>query len=140
MHDAQCHETATKPGLGCAQALKAAAPECDIHTFEPQPYRPTTEPQQLFWRYHDEVQGRDILVEIEDMPGLDKVDDKTGELTAEAELQLATLLKPLLWFEKYKRDKDTKERATPATNDWTMINKNNDNNQLMITNNVHSGA
>ena len=84
------------------------------HTFEPQPYRPTTEPQQLFWRYHDEVQGRDILVEIEDMPGLDKVDDKTGELTAEAESQLATLLKPLLWFEKYKRDKDTKTRATPA--------------------------
>ena len=40
------------------------------HTFDPA-YRPTHVPSQLFWRYYEQEKARDILVEIEDTPGVD---------------------------------------------------------------------
>lgn len=101
----------------CLMGPRLAGKSCIVrrlvaHTFESHPYRPTMDPQQLFWRHHDDAQGHDILVELEDTPGITGVDPSTGELTPDAEHQLNVLLKPLLWFEKYKRDKDTKVRNT----------------------------
>ena len=82
--------------LGARAAGKSSiARRMVAHTFQSEPYRPTMEPQQLFWRYN--VDGKDVLVEIEDMPGLADVDPSTGELTPEADTQLTSLLKPLLW-------------------------------------------
>ena len=82
--------------LGAREAGKSSiARRMVAHTFQSDPYRPTMQPQQLFWRYN--VDGKDVLVEIEDMPGLADVDPNTGELTPEADTQLTSLLKPLLW-------------------------------------------
>ena len=56
--------------LGPAGAGKTAvASRLVAHNFDPT-YRPTLVPQQLFWRHHEEDSGRDILVEIEDVPGI----------------------------------------------------------------------
>ena len=82
--------------LGAREAGKSSiARRMVAHTFQSDPYRPTMDPQQLFWRYN--IDGKDVLVEIEDMPGLAEVDPSTGELTPEADTQLNSLLKPLLW-------------------------------------------
>ena len=82
--------------LGAREAGKSSiARRMVAHTFQSDPYRPTMEPQQLFWRYN--IDGKDVQVEIEDMPGLAEVDPSTGELTPEADTQLNSLLKPLLW-------------------------------------------
>jgi len=107
--------------LGAREAGKSSiARRMVAHTFQSDPYRPTMQPQQLFWRYN--VDGKDVLVEIEDMPGLADVDPNTGELTPEADTQLTSLLKPLLWFEKYKRDKDKKNVGTvPVSTEGTPL-------------------
>jgi len=107
--------------LGAREAGKSSiARRMVAHTFQSDPYRPTMEPQQLFWRYN--IDGKDVLVEIEDMPGLAEVDPSTGELTPEATDQLTSLLKPLLWFEKYKRDKDNKSSGTaPVSTEGTPL-------------------
>ena len=89
--------------LGPAGAGKTAvASRLVAHNFDPT-YRPTLVPQQLFWRHHEEDSGRDILVEIEDVPGIPGRIE-SGSLTKEAEEQLKEQLKPLVWFEKYRRD------------------------------------
>ena len=107
--------------LGSREAGKSSvARRMVAHTFESAPYRPTMQPQQLFWRYN--VDGKDLLVEIEDMPGLADVDKATGELTPEADAQLTALLKPLLWFEKYKKDKDGKAGGSaPVSTEGTPL-------------------
>ena len=89
--------------LGPAGTGKTAvASRLVAHNFDPT-YRPTLVPQQLFWRHHEEDSGRDILVEIEDVPGIPgRIEG--GSLTKEAEEQLKEQLKPLVWFEKYRRD------------------------------------
>ena len=52
------------------RSKSAIASRLVSHTFESS-YRPTGDAQQLFWRHHEEGTGRDILTEIEDLPGVE---------------------------------------------------------------------
>ena len=75
-------------------------------TFEAQ-YRPTRSSAQLFWRRFDETVGMDIMIEIEDTPGLDL---SNGSLmTSEQHRNVETLLRPLVWFEKRRKEKEQKK-------------------------------
>ena len=82
------------------------------HTFETQ-YRPTGKHQQHFWRYHEEEYGRDILVEIEDSPGIE-LGRGGGALSDDGMAQLQAQLKPLVWFEKFKKDGEKKSKETDS--------------------------
>ena len=55
--------------LGAREAGKSSiARRMVAHTFQSDPYRPTMQPQQLFWRYN--VDGKDVLVPLLYLPTL----------------------------------------------------------------------
>eukprot|EP00966_Prymnesium_polylepis_P119166 2754257-Prymnesium_polylepis.1 len=72
-------------------------------TFDAQ-YRPTRGISQLFWRHFDETVGTDVLVEIEDTPGIEIAAGSSA--TAEQVSNCEKLLKPLMWFEKKRRERE----------------------------------
>ena len=86
------------------------------HTFDPI-HRPTRAAAQLFWRHFDESSGHDIMIEIEDTPGLDPSAGKGSDTPVEVLRNVDTLLKPLVWFEKRRKDKDTQREKTHDESD-----------------------
>lgn len=70
-------------------------------------YRPTRETSQLFWRLFDESLGNDVMVEIEDTPGLEV--SHGGRLTEEQRTNMRDLLAPLVWFERRRSDVEPKK-------------------------------
>mmetsp|Transcript_11912 Transcript_11912/g.20093 ORF Transcript_11912/g.20093 Transcript_11912/m.20093 type:complete len:438 (+) Transcript_11912:113-1426(+) len=88
--------------LGASATGKSAiANRLVAHTFDPV-WRPTPTVQQMFWRYFDEELGHDLLVELEDTPGLKTGDAGQAALGDASQAALQVLLEPLVWFEKRK--------------------------------------
>lgn len=96
----------------CGTGKSSVANRLVAHTFDPA-YRATRRPSQLFWRTTEASTGHDIMVEIEDTPGVSGGTVESGELSDMGLYEVEQLLKPLVWFEKRRRDKDTK----PGSND-----------------------
>ena len=90
------------------------------HTFDAS-YRPTRQPAQLFWRYTEPTTGNDIMIELEDTPGISPETLESGDLTPNAQAEADALLKPLVWFEKLRHEKDARksgpDEATPLCAD-----------------------
>lgn len=90
----------------CMLGARTAGKSSIVHrliarTIDPA-YRPTRHPSQLFWR--TQWAGRDILIEIEDTPGIAAATSSSGDLTTEALRDMELLLKPLMWFEKRRKE------------------------------------
>lgn len=83
------------------------------HTFDAS-YRPTRAPEQLFWRHTEEASGKDIMIEIEDTPGVDADTTPSRELKPDGVKKVEQLLKPLMWFERRRRDRDDGGRGGRA--------------------------
>ena len=115
--------------LGACNAGKSSiAHRLVAHTFDPS-YRATRTPSQLFWRhaFNDAdfakmpnpermdpfFLGRDIMVELEDTPGITPEISPSGELQARGRYEVEQLLKPLCWFEKLRKDKEA-TKADPS--------------------------
>ena len=100
--------------LGASGAGKSSiAHRLVAHTFDPT-YRATRQPAQLFWRHTEALTGRDIMVEIEDTPGVTPETTESGELQARGKYEVEQLLWPLVWFEKRRKDKDVKKGGPAA--------------------------
>lgn len=78
-------------------------------------YRPTRRTNQLFWRMFDENVGADALVEIEDTPGLDLASGGVPQASQIAHVDL--LLKPLMWFEKLRKERDVRKTTNFSESD-----------------------
>jgi len=81
------------------------------HTFDSS-YRATRQASQLFWRHVLKDTGNDIMFEIEDTPGVTAGLTEGGELQPQGLSEVDLLLRPLLWFEKRRKDKDTKSKKS----------------------------
>jgi GTPase SAR1 family protein len=88
----------------CGAGKSSIAHRLVAHTFDPA-CKPTRAPSQLFWRHFEKVTGRDIMVELEDTPGVQAHTTESGELTPAGLVELDQLLKPLVWFERRRRDR-----------------------------------
>ncbi len=97
----------------CGAGKSSLAHRLVAHTFDPT-YRATRQPAQLFWRHTEAATGRDIMMEIEDTPGISPETSESGELSARGRYEAEQLLWPLVWFEKRRRDKDTKRTSKAA--------------------------
>lgn len=97
----------------CGVGKSSIANRLVAHTFS-QTYKATRAPSQLFWRTTEESTGHDIMVEIEDTPGVSGGTVESGELSDMGLYEVEQLLKPLVWFEKRRRDKDVKPGAGAA--------------------------
>ena len=75
----------------CGAGKSAVAHRLVAHTFDPT-YRATRQPQQLFWRHTEASTGRDILVEIEDCPGVTPETSESGELSTRGRYEITQLL------------------------------------------------
>ena len=95
----------------CDTGKSSIANRLVAHTFD-STYRATRQPAQLFWRHTETTTGRDIMMEIEDTPGVTPEVSDSGELTARGRHEVEQLLKPLVWFEKRRKDKDSKRVST----------------------------
>jgi GTPase SAR1 family protein len=90
-------------------------------TFDPS-YRATRAPSQLFWRATEPATGNDVMVELEDTPGINPETLDSGELSARGLWEVEQLLKPLVWFEKRRRDKDVRgAKAGGARDEGTPL-------------------
>ncbi|KAL1514781.1 hypothetical protein AB1Y20_003867 [Prymnesium parvum] len=83
-------------------------------TFDAQ-YRPTRMISQLFWRHFDESIGSDVLVELEDTPAIDIGSGSTA--TPKQLKNVEQLLKPLMWFEKFRKERDVKKAVGVSETD-----------------------
>ena len=88
----------------CGAGKSSIAHRLVAHTFDPA-CKPTRAPSQLFWRHFEKFTGRDIMVELEDTPGVQAHTTESGELTSAGLVELDQLLKPLVWFERRRRDR-----------------------------------
>ena len=61
----------------CHAGKSSIAHRLVAHTFDPT-YRASRQPAQLFWRHTEAATGRDIMMEIEDMPGVTPETSESG--------------------------------------------------------------
>ena len=94
----------------CGAGKSSIAHRLVTHTFDPN-CKPTRSPAQLFWRHFEQSTGLDIMVELEDTPGVQAETLQSGELKPEGLAEVAQLLRPLVWFEKRRRDVDVRGAA-----------------------------
>lgn len=119
----------------CGSGKSSIAHRLVAHTFDPT-YRATRQPSQLFWRHTftaadyekwtdgDRMDpfflGRDIMVELEDTPGITPDISPSGELQSRGRYEVEQLLKPLCWFEKLRKDKES-ARKDPAAESHPLL-------------------
>ena len=96
----------------CGSGKSSFAHRLVAHTFDPG-HRPTRATAQLFWRHFEQATGHDIMVELEDTPGILA---ESGELQHEGMTEVEQLLTPLVWFEKRRGDAED-VRATNASDE-----------------------
>jgi len=93
----------------CGTGKSSFAHRLVAHTFD-STYRASRAPAQLFWRHTEVATGRDIMMEIEDMPGVTPEVSPSEELTHRGRAEVEKLLYPLCWFEKRRKDKEGAKR------------------------------
>ena len=107
--------------LGPLQAGKSSiAHRLVAHTFDPA-YKPTRAGAQLFWRHTEEETGKDIMVEIEDMPGVLPDTTESCELQAEGAAAVEQILRPLVWFEKRRKDRDVSRLSSDVDESQPLL-------------------
>jgi len=94
----------------CHAGKSSLAHRLVAHTFDPNS-KPTRAPSQLFWRHLEKATGKDIMMEIEDTPGVQSDVNESGELTPAGLVEVEQLLRPLVWFERRRRDKPGQKSA-----------------------------
>lgn len=100
----------------CGAGKSAIANRLVAHSFDPT-YRATRQPAQLFWRHTEPHTGHDIMVEIEDTPGVSGETVESGELSDRGLYEAEQLLRPLVWFEKRRKEKDGKKASKSTESD-----------------------